>query len=496
MSSLYKATAHALAAAALLATVGCYMPTGRETISHGTAPFAAAGPAPKAGPRQVKVDSHLTYSADENRPAADEMLACARISLNPEIGPPGLDRKVRRWPDVALDLLRKGVGGGNDAALRAVAESYDRTFEPSNPNAGWAAAFVASTTGPSEYARFAQVRRDLLAMLQSGRVAEAMKLDPSGALSAGAPTALRSEAARLAGLARLLGDDPKAAAARFAQSLQAASSGSRHVQFEIGLLLSEAERRSERDDAAQTAWRNAIAASETTRDPDLWERAILAKPANAAWPRQAAIAGAGEPTFGDSAAPDTAEVLIGVGKMRAGRGAPQAALLAFSRAEAEGATPGKRALGKLYRAQTMIGLDQAATALPSLETLAKFPDPRIARRAQAIQGDVFCRVLRDRTRGIQMMTSALSQPDAGEWPDKTRLSANLALYCILEGREDEGLTRLRMAEAKFHLDAQWEDLADALKNEAASLRAAGRDEEAATVQRRAADVLRQIGSSV
>ncbi|MGA2500858.1 MAG: hypothetical protein ABSH20_24235, partial [Tepidisphaeraceae bacterium] len=84
-------------------------------------------------------------------------------------------------------------------------------------------------------------------------------------------------------------------------------------------------------------------------------------------------------------------------------------------------------------------------------------------------------------------------PDTGDWPGKNRLTANLGLYFILDGRDQEGLLRLHEAEASFEARAQWEDLASALTNEAACLRVAGRSDDADVIQKRADEALRKAG---
>ncbi len=174
--------------------------------------------------------------------------------------------------------------------------------------------------------------------------------------------------------------------------------------------------------------------------------------------------------------------------MRLSRGAAQPALLAFSRAETEAAVAAKKSLARLYRVQCMIELHQSASAIPMLEALVHEPDARIARRAEAIEGDLLCRELNDRRHGIPLMQEALDWPGVGDWPGKTRLLANLGLYSLLEGQDNEGLLRLHAAEAHFEAHGQWEDLASDLKNEAAFLRAIQKPTEAEQVQKRADSV--------
>jgi hypothetical protein len=182
--------------------------------------------------------------------------------------------------------------------------------------------------------------------------------------------------------------------------------------------------------------------------------------------------------------------------MRLSRGAPQPALLAFSRAEAETAIPATKATARLYRVQCMIELHQSASALPMLEALVQGADRRIALHAQAIQGDVLCRELDDRQHGIPLLQQALESPEAGEWQGKTPMTANLGLYYLLEGREEEGLQRLHWAEARFEAQGQWEDLATDLKNEAAFLRVDKKPAEAEVIQKRADEICRKAGLAI
>ena len=459
-----------------------------QAADKNSQPPATAFALPKAGPQEVRVNSRWSYSADENRPAAERLLERARTCEQDDSS--GLDKLVRRWPDVTLDLLRDSVAGETDVPLRiALAHAYDRVFDARGE--GWAAALKASSSQRKAYGKFSKTRGDLLALFQAGRFSEAAKLDLVAVLPNDVPAALKAEALRVAGLAALLDEKPDRAADLFAKAVVASRNGPRHAQFEIGLLSSEAERRRGRQSQAAAAWKNAVSSAENVRDPDLWERAILGKAPDAEWPAQAALIG--EADFRDGAAPDNTDVLIGIGKMRLARGAAQSALLAFSRAESETNSGVKKALARLYRAQSMIVLQQAASALPMLEVLTKTADPRIARRAQAIEGDVLCRVLNDCVHGIPMLRDALGKTSAddgipAEWPGKNRLVANLGLYLMVDGRGEEGLRILHQAQARFESEGQWDDLAEALKNEAASLRVTGKNGEAKELLARAEQV--------
>jgi tetratricopeptide (TPR) repeat protein len=442
---------------------------------------------PKPGPHEVLVDSQHAYSSNENRPMADWILERARkINVaNPE----GFDKLVKRWPDVTLELLRGSLASDTDMPLRiAIAQSYDRQFATSDPQAGWSAVLAASASQRAVYGKFRQTSDEMLSLIHSGRFPEAMKIDAVAALPTDATAALRSEAWRLAGLAAILNNQFDRAATAFSQAVCFADHGPQHPRFEVGLLLSEAERRRGHLGAAADAWKSSVS-SAAVRDPELWERAILGKPADANWPSAVGIGDADETNFSGSTTPETADVLISIGKMRLSRGAPQPALLAFSRAEAETADPAKKGLARLFRAQAMIALGQAASVLPML-------DARLARRARAVQGDVLCRVLDNRPAGIPLMCEALDPPQGGDWPGKSGLQANLGLYYLLEGNAVDGLRRLHDAEHRFEAEHKWEDLADTLKNEAAFLRSAEKYGDADQMQHRADELCRKTGLPV
>ena len=52
------------------------------------------------------------------------------------------------------------------------------------------------------------------------------------------------------------------------------------------------------------------------------------------------------------------------------------------------------------------------------------------------------------------------QARSTDWPGKSQLVANLGLYELLDGLNDDGLARLHEAQAAFEAQAQWGDLAE------------------------------------
>lgn len=463
--------------------LGCYEPVGPAREMVGASAPKPSLPPPT--PQHVSVESRWASSAEENRPSMDWLLENARRSS--ELGNVKLDQLVGTWPDVTLDLLRESIAREADLPLRlAIAQSYDRVFGASDASAGWSVALTIAATRHQEYEPFRDTRDRAMALLQDGKVAEAEKAISSNSLPPEAPPALLAEKLRVGGLAALLHDDAKRAASLFQRAVSLLAGGPRHNQFELRLDWSEALRRCGESTQANAAWQDAvqIAAAGGVRDPELWERAILAKPAGVLWPPQAGSALRSEEDVANLTA-DEADVLVGIGKWRLSRGAFQQSLLAFSQAEAETTIPGKKALARLYRVQCMIALQQAASALPMLQEIELFDDPRISLRATALRGEILCHVLNDREHGIPLMKQSLTSADLRNWSGRDRLLANLGLYELLENDEADGLLFLHEAQASFASRNQWEDLTTSLKNEAAFLRATGKPTEAEIVQKRA-----------
>ena len=109
-------------------------------------------------------------------------------------------------------------------------------------------------------AKFRRTRDKLLAQLQSGQFTDAARLDPLGALSSDAPILSRAEALRAAGLAALLNEKLDKAADFFGRAVASAQRGPSPMQFELGILASETERRRNKPAAVAAAWKTAVAA--------------------------------------------------------------------------------------------------------------------------------------------------------------------------------------------------------------------------------------------
>ena len=482
-----------LAACVGISTVitGCYEPVGPARAMVGAAAPKPSLPPPT--PQHVSIESRWAYSAEENRPSADWLLEKARQSS--QLGEGKLNLLVGTWPDVTLDLLRDSIGRQADLPLRLIiAQNYDRLFATSDASAGWSVALTIAASQHEVYEPFRDARDRAMALLRDDKVSEAEKTISANLLPPNPPQALLAEKLRVAGLAALLHDDAKRAATLFQRGVSMLANGPRHNQFELRLDWTEALGRCGESTRAGAAWQDAvqIAASAGVGDPELWERAILAKPAGVQWPTQAASTLRSEEDYANLAA-DEADVLLGIGKWRLSRGAFQQSLLAFSQAEAETAIAGKKALARLYRVQCMIALQQPASALPMLLEIERFDDRRISLRASALRGEILCHVLNDREHGIPLMKQSLTASDLRLWPEKDRLMANLGLYELLENDDAEGLMFLHEAQESFASRNQWEDLAISLKNEAAFFRATGKSTEAEIVQKRADETAGKAG---
>ena len=478
-------------------------------LAGGCVPDAGRGPAgsaeprtlPPPGPRTVAVQGGRVGSAEEARPDVPAFLEQVRLAASAE-GPGSLKLLVQRWPDSALDALRDtgGADGARPDRL-AVARIYDEVFEVRDPGAGWTAALSRQAADLEAFGAFRSARTQVLELMRDGRFADAADVSVAGRLPADAPAMTAAEAWRITGMAALMAERFADAEAAWSKAAAAAVDGPRHVRMELELMLGEARRRLGRTEAAIESWRNAVIVGAATRDPELWDRAVAGRPPQSPWPAEVPAAWARTATAREDGGPiagaiTNGDVLMRIGRMRLSRGALQTALLTFSRAEAEMTDPRARGLARLYRAQTMVALQQIGGALPMLEVLVRDADPSIGRRAQAVLGDVLCRVLSDYRRGLPILREAVSSADGGEWPDKSRSMANLGLYCLLDGREKEGLRWLHEAQLRFEREGRQRELADALKNEAAYLRENKRPDEADAVQRRADILCRQSGLPV
>lgn len=474
-----------------LLIAGCYEPVGPARAMVGASAPKPLLPPPT--PQHVSVESRWAYSAEENRPSLDWLLERARQSS--QLGDAKLNLLVGTWPDVTLDLLRDSIGRQVDVPLRlAIAQSYDRIFATTDDSAGWSAALTIAASQHGVYESFRDARDRAMSLLQDGKVVEAEKAISANILPSDAPRVLLAEKLRVAGLAALLHDDAKRAAPLFQKAVSQLTNGPRHNQFELRLDWTESLRRCGETASAGAAWQDAvqIAADGSVRDPESWERAILAKQAGVQWPLAAAAALRREEDYANLPA-DEADVLLGIGKWRLSRGAFQQSLLAFSQAEAETSIPTKKALARLYRVQCMIALQQPASALPMLQEIELFNDRRISLRASALRGEILCQVLNDREHGIPLMKQSLTASDLRHWPEKDRLMANLGLYELLENNEADGLMFLHEAQENFEARSQLEDLTISLKNEAAFFRSTGKSTEAEIVQKRADETARKAG---
>lgn len=452
---------------------------------------------PPPGPKQVLVHGAAVASGDETRPTSEQFAEQVRKALA-RPNEDALRRLIARRPDSALELLREtSPEDGVRPDRTSVAAAYDALFDSSAED-GWSVALRRQTTDIREFTGFRRARSQLLSHIAAGKPEEAAKVDMVAALPVNPPSALAVEARRLAGLAAFLSDEPARAVQQWSAAAELGAAGPRHVRMEIQLLLSEAARRSRRVEQASAAWRAAGVAGVGVNDPELWERALAGRPVGTPWP-EAVIAAwrAGTSAHDDlklaaGAEPAAADVLMRIGRMRLARRSPQAALLAFSRAESETDDPRLSALARIHRVHVMIGLQQPGSAGAMLEELVRHRDPTVARRAQAMMGYIQCRYV-DSKRGLATLREAVAAADGGEWPDKSRSMADLGLCLLLAGQEKDGLTWLHEAQFRFEREGLLEDLAQSLANEFEYLLSVEKPQEAERIRLRADELNRKLG---
>lgn len=326
-----------------------------------------------------------------------------------------------------------------------------------------------------------------------------------------APAALlQIDALRLQGIGLLLAERPSEAVRAFQTAWQLAVSTSPYQAANVGLLLSDAQRRAGDSAAADRTWQEAASlagnlslAATPVAEPILWERIAYLRPAHVAWPlpiRQQLTERlvrqglgvpppqASPPASGAAVGGDEAVLWANIGQWRLARDEPQAALVALKRAESLTADPGFAGVLQLDQAKALIRLGQTPAATAMLVSLASKPDARLAHPAMAMlgtaklqQGGV--------QQGFNLLRRAVESDRTLVWPQRAEAEADLGLACLLAGDEAAGAHWLHEAQRSFEAAGQFDALVQCLENEAAFLERAKRNDAARAIRARV-DTLR------
>jgi len=415
--------------------------------------------------------------------------------------PAEAERWIRRYPDVALAVLREptSVRAGNDV-LAAIAAAHDRQCGVKQ-SAGWAAVFADRAANPQRYKPYDDKRGQFMVHLQNGRVKESLQLGLIEAAPTTPAPVVALDAWRLMGIALVLDARPRDAVGAFQKALDLAGRDHAYEAVNVLLLASDAQRRAEDALSADRTWQDAarqaallIGQSTPLTDPILWERTAYLRPAKTPWPGEACRAwreanvAFGIVTDARSSAAvastDEAPLWTAVGHWRLARDEAQAALVALKRAETLTPQPYPAARLQISQTKALVRLGQQPAAAAVLTQLAGHNDPLIAHAAMAMlgttklqQGSV--------QQGFNLLHKAV-EDGAGSlvWPERTQAEADLGLAYLLIGDEAAGIRWLHQAQQAFESTGQHEALIQSLENEASFLDHAKKSDLAKAVRHR------------
>lgn len=471
----------------LLVAVGC---TGSVMLPQ-KMPLGTAKTASKASsaakPLYVKAESSGAAFDETDQEAARELLRRRVDDLTVEERFATATAWVYRFPDVAIDTLRTSLSepAADDPALTLIAAAYDSQCSGPTRGGGWSDILRKRQQTPARYETYAASRRELLDHLRQGRPGDAAKI-PLPAAARSLEPQLRIDAAHLVATAHLLDGNNDAAVTSLSEALETALRHCPHHAAELGLMLSDVHRRSERYDTATETWQQAVlAATESLqqaiplRDPNVWERASYLRPVDQRWPQavETQLAAAGGMPAAESGRADPADAALWacLGLWRLERDEPQAALANLKRAETmmpEGESHGPL---RLAQAQALYRMDQSPAATALLVQLSHSDQAQIAAPARALLGSMKLQA-GDVNVGRRLLEESLK----GEvvWPERGQAEADLGLALLILGEEEEGLGRLHEAQQRFEALGDRESLAQSLFNESEYFKATKRKEEA------------------
>ena len=464
-------------------------------------PAAVKAGAAMTGVKTVKLDGHalmlgqedqLALTADQFRQqASDALQANQRRSLT---------QLVRRYPDIALQTLRDSLSSAApDKTLDAIATEFDALWSNSPSNNGWVAALAVKVNAPKKYEVAIKARRELVAALADGGLPERRVVLPN-TLPKDAPTPSQVDAWHLTGIVALLEERPTDAAKAFQQATRLATDSQPFEAAASSLLWSEAARRAGDAKLAVSSWQFSVsqAASLLKRyppihDPAFWERAAYIRPNGSNWPADLHPACAeslsrtplSELVRSSDKSDPTALLWTCIGLARLDRDEPQAALVAFKKAESFVTSPADRDRLQLAEAKTFLRLGQPAAAMAILAKLSQHESPSISRPALALLGTMKLQA-NQATVGLNLLRKALETEPITDWPGRSEAEADLGLAYLMTGDEPRGLKHLHSAQQQFESADQLELFLTSLQNEAAHHTARGNKQAAASINERLA----------
>jgi tetratricopeptide (TPR) repeat protein len=492
---------YGLTATFLLSLAGCSILTegsaltsnlGQLLVSSGGASKDKNGPQVANPPaRTIRFDGHEIVLGD----AADSGIETTQLV---QILQPLVDQQRLRTASSIIEnhresserlLFERWAAQPSDPLVRCVATVLSR--RGTQPAADWNSLLQLAVQQPQRARAYLEFRNAFAKELQGS--------DPSGESAAklqqlaqelGHPL-VKIDSLRLLGLRELVSARNGWAESLCRQAVDAAmTAGHPLLAAELGLMVTEAARRTEQATVAAEAWTAAVAlhvasaGSSPHVDVGFWTMAENTRPATSPWPKEVAALLAPHAARVGCSAEGGVEVVLwaAVAQAQFERGEMQLALLNFKRAETSGAGDQVMWL-RIAQSRCLAAMNQVPAASAILSGPASSKNAAVAAAATAAMGSIKLQAGAYQ-QGAQLLTKALSQNPASTWPFKHQAQADLALAQLIIGDTQAGLDALHAAQSQFAQAGNQLELIRSLENERRLLEHEERPGEAAAIASR------------
>jgi tetratricopeptide (TPR) repeat protein len=397
------------------------------------------------------------YTVDEFVGKVAELLASSRNASAQHL--------VSLYPDLCQEALRRATNAEASAAsMQLIAKVHDAQVGLAETPLSWAALIQERNTNPGRFAAYDAARKRAIES-KTVATAELAKLAPH--------PLLQIDAHRLTGEALLQTEHHGKAAVEFTEALKLTLANYAYQTVQLELMLGEAKRRDSQIEQAVGTWQQAImlagqlaVSGAPIADPILWESASALRPVNTAWPDPVMASVVPVGTVRRTPGADEAYLWKRVGHWRLDRGEPQAALLAFKRAESMCAEPSLQDELQILQALALAQLGQSAAAAEILSPLVDKPRPVISASALATLGALKLQVGAG-PQALALLKKAFEVAQSANWPSRAVAEADLGLACLMAGEVTTGIDSLHAAQQKFAASGDVLLLRNCIENEAA-----------------------------
>ncbi len=461
--------------------------------------------------RKVSLDGQGQVLGEANETTLTTAAFAARVVALNEQSPAFSECVIRRFPDIAQQFLLEYLTAEkpNYELLEQVASIHDA--QTGSRQGAWQVAVKQLKSQPTQYREFATTRRQIHAALKEGQPLP-QKRSLADLLPKNANSVWRYDAWSLTATLQLLDEKPRDAAQSYYRSLEASADVIPYAAQQAELLMSESVRRDGNQELAIQSWSGAVSRAAELMlgatpliDATFWDNACYLKP-QTSWPDKVADAVLIEhqrrgwmglihqdsevqlaSSIADSSA-ETTDCLIWslIGYARLYREEPQAALVAFKKAESLARNSAHADLWQVAQARALLQLGQTAPATALLMKHAQNKDPRVSLQSLALLGTMKLQANQP-ALGLSLLRRSFETfPDA-TWPGQAEARADLGLAYLMMGDESNGLQELHTAQRHFEAIGDTSLLLTSLQNELAYHEKKSHRKEAKAIRERIVD---------